>query len=234
MSDTYPIAEIFYSIQGEGTWTGTPMTFVRLAGCNVGRYFNNQQLELTNPPGTANFELALYQQKKHSICTTFDGTRFLCDTDYHAREGQWTIDAITAEIKGYHVCITGGEPFMHHIEPLIQRLQREGFNIHIETSGTKPILRNPHVWVTCSPKEGFLQENLPYIDEWKFIVGPNTTALSIRQWLKYDKTSRPVYLQAIGGVHANDAEALKRVEQMVKDNPSWRLSAQLHKFLGAR
>ncbi|HTU82519.1 MAG TPA: 7-carboxy-7-deazaguanine synthase QueE [Candidatus Acidoferrales bacterium] len=29
------IAEIFYSIQGEGLWTGTPAVFVRLAGCNL-------------------------------------------------------------------------------------------------------------------------------------------------------------------------------------------------------
>lgn len=29
------IAEIFYSIQGEGTHTGTPAVFVRLAGCNL-------------------------------------------------------------------------------------------------------------------------------------------------------------------------------------------------------
>lgn len=29
------LAEIFYSIQGEGTFTGTPAVFVRLAGCNL-------------------------------------------------------------------------------------------------------------------------------------------------------------------------------------------------------
>jgi 7-carboxy-7-deazaguanine synthase len=29
------LAEIFYSIQGEGTWTGIPAVFVRLAGCNL-------------------------------------------------------------------------------------------------------------------------------------------------------------------------------------------------------
>lgn len=29
------ISEIFYSIQGEGAWTGTPAIFVRLAGCNL-------------------------------------------------------------------------------------------------------------------------------------------------------------------------------------------------------
>lgn len=32
----YPIAETFYSLQGEGYWAGTPAFFVRLAGCSVG------------------------------------------------------------------------------------------------------------------------------------------------------------------------------------------------------
>jgi 7-carboxy-7-deazaguanine synthase len=29
------LSEIFYSIQGEGLWTGAPAVFVRLAGCNL-------------------------------------------------------------------------------------------------------------------------------------------------------------------------------------------------------
>lgn len=31
----YKIAETFYSLQGEGDWAGTPMYFIRLAGCNI-------------------------------------------------------------------------------------------------------------------------------------------------------------------------------------------------------
>ena len=31
----YRINELFYSLQGEGFWTGTPMVFLRLSGCNL-------------------------------------------------------------------------------------------------------------------------------------------------------------------------------------------------------
>jgi len=32
----YGVNEIFHSIQGEGRWQGSPATFIRLQGCNVG------------------------------------------------------------------------------------------------------------------------------------------------------------------------------------------------------
>ena len=33
---TYPIVEIFHSVQGEGAWMGVNAFFIRLAGCDVG------------------------------------------------------------------------------------------------------------------------------------------------------------------------------------------------------
>ena len=35
MIQTYYVQEIFYSLKGEGLWTGTPMSFIRLSGCNL-------------------------------------------------------------------------------------------------------------------------------------------------------------------------------------------------------
>ena len=35
-STTLPVMEHFYTLQGEGSWAGTPAYFVRLGGCDVG------------------------------------------------------------------------------------------------------------------------------------------------------------------------------------------------------
>jgi organic radical activating enzyme len=36
LTSSYAIMEQFYTLQGEGYWSGTPAYFIRLAGCNVG------------------------------------------------------------------------------------------------------------------------------------------------------------------------------------------------------
>jgi 7-carboxy-7-deazaguanine synthase len=231
----YPIAEHFYSLQGEGVWTGTPMVFVRLAGCNVGQYLGDS---IPTGMGGIGMDFHLYENKKHSMCTAHDGTRFLCDTDYHRAE--WAdlagIRALCLEPNLGHVCLTGGEPFMHDLTPLLDALAE--WHVHIETSGTKPILlpnaRLVRTWVTCCPKEGFLTENLNKPDEWKFLVGPGFNARHIKEFFEGHVPDVPIYLQPINGIDLVDEDAVARAVELVKANPQYRLSAQLHKYLGAR
>src|SRR5512146_688808 len=91
----YPVAEIFHSIQGEGVFTGTPMLFVRLAGCNVG-----------------------VASSQGSVCRTFTGAEFPCDTDYKMTK-RASEQEIIQECHEEHICITGGEPFIHDLSDLI-------------------------------------------------------------------------------------------------------------------
>src|SRR5215475_10511039 len=117
---TYPLAEVFHSIQGEGTWMGLPMTFVRFAGCSVGRYH--------------------FGPEQPATCTSYAG-EFQCDTDYRAKF-RWTALQIVDSVKPERtMCITGGEPLDHDITEIVQLAHAMNLRVHLETSGT--------IWPDC-------------------------------------------------------------------------------------
>jgi len=49
-SDPLPIMEDFYTLQGEGHWTGVPAYFIRLAGCDVGCHWCDVKESWTPDP----------------------------------------------------------------------------------------------------------------------------------------------------------------------------------------
>lgn len=236
----FPIAEMFYSLQGEGQWAGTPMYFIRLAGCNVGKY-PHAQTEVGLRPSP--FQLL---KPEHSTCTSFTGDTFICDTDYRVKErltaGQIYRRFLDEAPGCSHVVFTGGEPMMH--KELVTLLEEfDSVNTHLETSGTHDLeeIYEYLSWITCSPKAGFLPDNHAYINEYKFLVTGPEVEEKIKALLPEDDFNEPItYLQpvegyAVAGDHSYAVQPqVKLAVEMTLRNPTWRLSLQAHKIWGVR
>ena len=238
----YHIAEIFSSIQGEGAHAGTAMSFIRLAGCNVGRPPSVEQT-VEQPQSFTNAGYIYRDQ-----CTGWDGRHFLCDTDYRVKE-HLSVEDILTRLRGGRphietsgmlpiprpgggpraVCITGGEPFAQNIEPLVAQLLLHSYTPHIETSGTLPIPRlTSAVWVTCSPKVGYLESVLERANEIKILVDP--LGFDEEKFLAaFAKYGTRVWIQPVNNVFSVDDKALVRCIQLVEKYPWLKLSTQMQK-----
>jgi 7-carboxy-7-deazaguanine synthase len=210
---SYAVKEIFYTLQGEGAQAGRPAVFCRFAGCNL---WSGRE---------ADRELA--------VC------RF-CDTDFVGTDGtgggrfpdaaalaaavaaQWPIGAGG---RPYVVC-TGGEPLLQLDTPLIEALHAAGFEIAIETNGTKPVPDGID-WVCVSPKAGS-QLVVERGNELKLVfpqVEPEARPETFLN-LNFDN----FFLQPMDG--PNRIETLKATIAYCLANPIWRLSLQTHKIMG--
>jgi 7-carboxy-7-deazaguanine synthase (Cx14CxxC type) len=212
---TYAVKEIFYTLQGEGTNTGRPAVFCRFAGCNLwtGR-------ELDRPT---------------AICT-------FCDTDFVGTDGpdggkfataealaravreRWPSDG-SGGARPLVVC-TGGEPLLQLDAPLVDALHAEGFEVAIETNGTR--LPPPGVdWICVSPKAGS-DLVLRRGHELKLVYPQKGAEPERFADLEFDH----FYLQPIDSPAVRDAT--RRALEYCLAHPRWRLSIQTHKLLGIR
>lgn len=105
----YRVNEIFYSLQGEGYWTGTAAVFVRFSGCNLRCEWCDTEFE-------SYVEMSADEIKDRIA-------RFvpLHDQDKPI------------------IVLTGGEPSLQIDEALIACLRALGMRIHVETNGTRAI-----------------------------------------------------------------------------------------------
>jgi len=241
----FPISEIFTNYQGEGVYAGTLMTFIRFAGCNVGKPYPKEKYEVGFEQGKQHpsipAELPIYTEK----CTTYDGREFACDTDYRVKQRLAYHEIVGCIPNGVkHVCITGGEPFMHKFMPLfIERLAKL-WQVHVETSGTKPV-PDLNAWITLSPKQGVRYDAFANADELKLLVDENfdpTKKISLENpfndkpmeiELWYLAQSVITYLQPINNEHTICAENLKLCLKWQEKFPQFRVCLQLHKAIGA-
>lgn len=206
----YAINEIFYSIQGEGMRAGTANVFVRFAGCNL----------QCRADGEAGFD---------------------CDTEFTSHR-ILTADQIVSEVESLSktepgakllpfclwVVLTGGEPALQIDEELIAALHKAGYLLAIETNGTK-LLPVGIDWICCSPKTAEHTLKMIRVNEIKY-VRRKGQAIPCPLLDADHKLISPA-VQPDGSILPED---LAWCIELVKENPTWRLSVQQHKQWGVR
>jgi 7-carboxy-7-deazaguanine synthase len=233
VSNLVPLAEHFHSIQGEGFWVGTPMHFIRVAGCAVGVKATSDFIGFNH--GTIPI---LDNGLRGSKCKTYDGRYFDCDTDF-SNHLKVPVQALVNETHEEHICLTGGEPLAYQKQPWFSEFLELAYGahkqIHVETSGTVLLERGPwrsHLWIAVAPKHNYLPQMLVRADEIKFLVDEKFDMNLLPPDL--DESSTHIYLCPINGEKEVSQRNVAICMHLLSSRPGWRLSAQWHKFIGVR
>ena len=133
----YSVKEIYYTLQGEGFYTGRPSVFLRFTGCNL---WSGKE-----------------KDRKKAICDW-------CDTDFIGNDGinggKYLGSEIIKIIKTLwpkkeqskpYIVFTGGEPLIQLDNELIEKVHKAGFEIGVETNGTMTPPSGID-WICVSPK----------------------------------------------------------------------------------
>ena len=157
------IAELFYSLQGEGLYAGVPSIFLRTFGCNFEcRGFGMPKGELSQEAERIADEVDLSRANYDTLPIALTG----CDSyaswhpKYKHLSKMMTIEEIAqesiqliddqawkfqggTEFKNIHYVITGGEPLLgwqRAYPELFEMLHSNGFrNVTFETNGTQEL-----------------------------------------------------------------------------------------------
>jgi len=135
-----------------------------------------------------------------------------------------------AQHTGRLAVITGGEPLMHNLEALTGALHEAGFETNIETSGVCESVTGDWDWICFSPKK-FKQPN-PEIyqkaNELKVIILNQSDFGWAERFSGLVSDNCMLYLQP---EWSRTETILPEIIAYVKNNPKWRISLQVHKFM---
>ena len=128
------------------------------------------------------------------------------------------------------VVVTGGEPTMYDLASLTEKLRANGIRTHIETSGAYP-LTGSWDWVCLSPKKFKVPHKMIYTkaNELKVIVFNKSDFLWAEKEALKVSASCKLFLQP---EWSKEKEMLPQMITYVKANPQWRISLQIHKYMG--
>jgi organic radical activating enzyme len=216
LDDKIVVKEMFYTIQGEGPYSGQPAFFLRLGGCNL----------------------------QCGFCDTdySDGTRTSIPQIKEAFKTM--LEVMNVKFKPL-VVITGGEPFRQYMLPtLCAALVADKYAVQIETNGTcyQEEFDNLRLFVSivCSPKTNKLHKKLHNADvSIKLIIkdvdgkpvvcyhdSEEPLEESLHRW-----GHRPLFLQPLDDEN-REANVQATVAACLEHNLT--ISLQLHKILNLR
>ncbi|MEM6642952.1 MAG: 7-carboxy-7-deazaguanine synthase QueE [Bacteroidota bacterium] len=192
-----PVMEEFYTIQGEGHYTGTPAYFIRLGGCDVGCKWCDVK---------DSWDASQYDWIDVNI---------LVD---HARNSGASL-----------VVVTGGEPFMHNLSLLTEKLREANLQCNVETAGVH-LPSGSWDWICFSPKKFKkpIHEYYEAAQELKIVLFHRSDfkwaeSHALQMNLEAQKYLQPEWSKA--------KEITPLIVDYVKRNPSWKISLQTHKFI---
>jgi len=161
-----------------------------------------------------------------------------CDTVHQPVNYVWSAKDIVDKCSALAgtcrlVVITGGEPFLQDLEPLINLFSEKGWLIQIESNGTlapKDLSILDKVALVLSPKEKYKMVITQYADAIKFVLraGEEPQTLVVMDALAYNI---PIYIQPVDDKddEVNRQNLLWVIQMCLKGN--LRLSLQLQKIL---
>lgn len=217
---TYRVNEIFYSIQGEGRWTGRPMFFVRFSGCNLRCPWCDTQ---------------------HDVGKDMTGLEILEELKRLRLE-------MGAPV-GTAVCFTGGEPTLQVDEALTDEFRflsgdgRVGA-LHLETNGTGRVVRSDlYECITVSPKGPYRPGMYPVVQAVEAEIGGHVDLklvwddawddgelAAMLLWGEQPFDRR--YIQPLA--KPDGTSTLNSAVSFVKQHPGWLLSIQAQKIFNWR
>lgn len=153
-----------------------------------------------------------------------------CDTDFDYGENM-SVDRILKQIDSFPckwIIWTGGEPTLQLTDEIVSFFKQNGYKQAIETNGTNPIPKGLD-YIACSPKQEFekIKSIIPVVDELRFPIkkeDPLPHLSTLPQAKHY-------FLSPIFDNQKMISENVNYCVELIKQNPQWKLSLQIHKLI---
>lgn len=219
--DGIAVSEMFKTIQGEASYTGTPSVFVRLQYCDVGCPWCDTKYTWTLDPANKVKQLT-NEQGKFRVYTKHE----LVDKILQFVEIE--------DMQKAHIVFTGGEPCAYDLFDVTETLHRQGLTTQVETSGTYSIQVHPKTFVTLSPKYNMpggrvvLRSAYERANEIKMPIGKQDDIIRLLDVLKnVDMANKAVWLQPLSRSEKATQLCIEACLQY-----GFRLSIQTHQYIG--